>query len=39
MDKVMIEEYATEKFKDREVKTRYEDLKHGEEIIEALENK
>lgn len=39
MDKVMIEEYATEKFKDREVKTRYEDLRHGEEIIEALENK
>nr|VVW87464.1 unnamed protein product [Nymphaea colorata] len=38
MDKVMIEEYATEKFKEREVKTRYEDLKHGEEIIEALEN-
>ncbi len=35
----MIEEYATEKFKDREVKTRYKDLKHGEEIIEALENK
>lgn len=37
MDKVMIEEYANEKFKDREIKTRYEDLKHGEEIIEALE--
>jgi len=29
MEKVMIEEYANDKFKDREVKTRYEDLKHG----------
>lgn len=33
----MIEEYATEKFKQKEEKTRYEDLKHGEQIIEALE--
>ena len=36
-EKVMIEEYANEKLKDKEIKTRYEDLKHGEEIIEALE--
>jgi U3 small nucleolar RNA-associated protein 12 len=36
-EKVMIEEYANDQLKDKEVKTRYEDLKHGEEIIEALE--
>lgn len=30
MDKIMIEEYASEKFKSRDIKTRYEDLKHGE---------
>jgi hypothetical protein len=30
LEKVMIEEYTTEKFKNQEVKTRYQDLKHGE---------
>jgi hypothetical protein len=30
VEKVMIEEYATDKFKDQQVKTRYQDLKHGE---------
>ena len=34
----MIEEYATDKFKHQESKTRYQDLKHGEDIIEALHN-
>lgn len=38
-EKILIEEYATEKFKQKEEKTRYEDLKHGEEIIEALQQK
>lgn len=38
-EKVLIEEYANEKFKQKAEKTRYEDLKHGEEIIEALEQK
>lgn len=33
----MIEEYTVHKFAANEDKTRYEDLKHGEEIIEALE--
>ena len=32
-EKVLIEEYASEKFKLRDEKTRYEDLKHGEDII------
>lgn len=34
----MIEEYANEQLKQKDVKTRYEDLKHGEQIIEALVN-
>lgn len=36
MEKMMIEDYAKEKLEKNEDKTRYEDLKHGEEIIEAL---
>jgi hypothetical protein len=39
MEKVMIEDYARDKLGQRESKTRYEDLKHGEQIIEALEGK
>jgi hypothetical protein len=34
----MIEEYASEQLKQKDIKTRYEDLKHGEQIIEALVN-
>ena len=37
-EKVMIEDYAKEKLQKNEEKTRYEDLKHGEQIIEALDN-
>lgn len=36
MQKMMIEDYAKEKLDKNQEKTRYEDLKHGEQIIEAL---
>lgn len=33
LEKVMIEDYATQKLNQNEEKTRYQDLKNGEEII------
>ena len=37
MEKMMVEDYTKVKLKNNEEKTTYEDLKHGEEIIECLE--
>jgi hypothetical protein len=37
MEKIMVEEYSQRKLANNADKTTYEDLKHGEQIIEALE--
>lgn len=38
VEKMMIEDYANSKLQENTEKTTYSDLKHGEQIIECLEN-